>query len=208
MLDAGPLTSLYFHKQSNEQKHWRLKSPLDLEEETGQEARTTESIRLHDIPELMIHRNTNENNLFVDLLKKMRQLDADKRITPLEVLQHPFLTTGRCQGPEGSSSRGAVTAEAPGNHNHTETKPGNADGGEKHRSSRFSSRITEWIRRIELCFTCLHQQSAHNTENPPRKPKRSQFWTRAPKVCPLPVPSQRGQKLLTAASCQRSTPAF
>lgn len=179
------LTSLYFHKQSNEQKRWRLKSPLDFEEKTGQEARTTESIRLDDIPELMIHGDTNEKNLFVDLLKKMMQLDADKRITPLEVLQHPFLTTGLCQGPEGSSSRGEVTAEAPGNHSHTETKPGNADGGEKHRCSRFSSRITEWIGRIELCFTCLHQQSAHNTENPPQKPKRAANSGHEHQMCAL-----------------------
>uniref|UniRef100_A0A674N0M4 Protein kinase domain-containing protein n=1 Tax=Takifugu rubripes TaxID=31033 RepID=A0A674N0M4_TAKRU len=32
-----------------------------------------------------------DKNLFADLLKRMMQLDQDERITPLEVLQHPFL---------------------------------------------------------------------------------------------------------------------
>lgn len=168
-LDTGLLTSLYFHKQSNEPKRWRLKSPLDFEEETGRKARSTESIRLEDIPELMVYGDTREKTLFVDLLKKMMQLEADKRITPLEVLQHPFLTHSRCP----RTSTRVVNAEAPGNDSHADVKPVSTDGGDKDRSRPFSSRITKWIRRIELCFPCLHQQSTHNTKNAPRKPKRA-----------------------------------
>ena len=29
---------------------------------------------------------------FIDLLKKMLTIDADKRITPIETLNHPFVT--------------------------------------------------------------------------------------------------------------------
>lgn len=54
VLDIGLLTSRYFCKQKNKGKRWRLNSPLDFEEETGREARTTESIRLEGIPELIL----------------------------------------------------------------------------------------------------------------------------------------------------------
>lgn len=178
LLDSGPLTSLYFHKQSNEQKRWRLKSPLIFEEEGGQQARTRKSIRLDDVPELMVHGDTNEKNLFVDLVKKTMQPNADKRIGSLEVLQHPFLTNSCCQVPEGSRrTEGALNTEA---------KPGSGDGGED-RSSRLPSRISRWIRRIELCFTCLHQQSVGNT---PQKSKRAansghEHRKRALYQCPL-----------------------
>lgn len=169
LLDSGPLTSLYFQKQSNEQKRWRLKSPPIFEEDAGQQARTRKSIRLEEIPELMLHGDQNEKHLFVDLLKKTMHVDADKRISPLELLQHPFLGNSRFQVPEGTRTEGGLNAEAPGNDGQTETTPGISDGGED-RSSGFSSRISKWMRRIELCFTCLHQQSAGNAT---RKPKRA-----------------------------------
>lgn len=180
-LDTGLLTSLYFQKQSNEQNRWRLKSPLDLGEKAGPKGRRAESIRLDDIPELMVYGDANEKTSFVDLLRKMMQLDADERITPLEVLQHPFLTNSCCQVPQGTSSRGAVSAKAPGNGGHPETKPGSTDGGREDRGRR----VSKWMKRIQLCFACLHQHSAHSTENTPQTPKRAADSGQERRICAL-----------------------
>lgn len=47
-------------------------------------------IRLDDLSVLTDKGHTIDEHLLFDLIKKMMQIDADKRITLLEVLQHPF----------------------------------------------------------------------------------------------------------------------
>uniref|UniRef100_A0A3B5K9Z6 Protein kinase domain-containing protein n=1 Tax=Takifugu rubripes TaxID=31033 RepID=A0A3B5K9Z6_TAKRU len=54
-----------------------------------------------------------DKNLFADLLKRMMQLDQDERITPLEVLQHPFLNES---SPQGLLENNAVSLPGPDEH--------------------------------------------------------------------------------------------
>ncbi|TWW56109.1 hypothetical protein D4764_08G0000960 [Takifugu flavidus] len=61
----------------------------------------------------MAHGDPKDKNLFADLLKRMMQLDQDERITPLEVLQHPFLNESSPQGPLENN---AVSLPGPDEH--------------------------------------------------------------------------------------------
>lgn len=73
------------------EQRWRFKTAEEYEEETGFQAQAFTSIRLDDVPEIVI--------LLVNLLKKMLLLDRDERITPAEVFQHPFLADDLPQSP-------------------------------------------------------------------------------------------------------------
>uniref|UniRef100_A0A669CB50 Protein kinase domain-containing protein n=1 Tax=Oreochromis niloticus TaxID=8128 RepID=A0A669CB50_ORENI len=57
---------------------------------------TTTNSRLDDLEQLLKVRRGPENGqpLFVRLIKQMLALDANQRITPSEVLKHPFFNTG------------------------------------------------------------------------------------------------------------------
>ncbi|TWW62512.1 hypothetical protein D4764_04G0011590 [Takifugu flavidus] len=61
----------------------------------------------------MAHGDPEDKNLFADLLKRMMQLDQDEGITPLEVLQHPFLNESSPQGPLENN---AVSLPGPDEH--------------------------------------------------------------------------------------------
>ncbi|TWW61905.1 Homeodomain-interacting protein kinase 3 [Takifugu flavidus] len=110
ILDRGKDTASYFCEQVDGEHHWRFKSPSEYEEETGLQAQTFTSIRLDDVPMIMAHGDPEDKNLFADLLKRMMQLDQDERITPLEVLQHPFLNES---SPQGLLENNAVSLPGP-----------------------------------------------------------------------------------------------
>lgn len=175
-------TILYFHKQNNKQPRWRFKSYLGFEEDAGPEARTTQSISLDGIPELMNYGDTSEKKTFVALFKEddaagCRQVDHAARGSA-----HPFLTNSFCQVPKQTGITGAVNAEALRNSHQT---------GKKNRRSRFSSRITKWIRKIRLCFPSVHQQSSQDRENAPHEPNSAADSGHKLR--------RKDQKLLTAA---------
>uniref|UniRef100_A0A3Q3VX75 Protein kinase domain-containing protein n=1 Tax=Mola mola TaxID=94237 RepID=A0A3Q3VX75_MOLML len=63
----------------------------------------TSSMKLDDLPKFIDHGWT--QCLFMDLVKKMMQVDGNKRIKPLEVLQHPFLTESLHPSPPAATDR-------------------------------------------------------------------------------------------------------
>ncbi|XP_035512065.1 homeodomain-interacting protein kinase 2 isoform X4 [Morone saxatilis] len=115
LLSAGTKTSRFFNRgPDSSYPLWRLKTPAEHEAEMGiksKEARKYIFNCLDDMMQVDKHRppvplQVNMTNLegtdilaekadrreFIDLLKKMLTLDADKRITPMKTLNHPFVT--------------------------------------------------------------------------------------------------------------------
>lgn len=104
LLDRGKETPSFFCKQNNGETRWRFKTPEEYEEETGFQGQAFMSIRLEDVSKVMAHGDQQERNLFVNLLNGMLHLDQEKRITPVEVFQHPFLTDDLPQSPPLTSA--------------------------------------------------------------------------------------------------------
>uniref|UniRef100_A0A3Q4C0B0 Protein kinase domain-containing protein n=1 Tax=Mola mola TaxID=94237 RepID=A0A3Q4C0B0_MOLML len=104
-------TGCYFNRQTNGQHRWRFKTPQEFKNEMGC-AQKTNGYRLDMLPKLMDHGDPSDRHLLLHLIKKMLQLDADDRIKPLEVLQHPFFTYSlhqsswnKASGPENIPGR-------------------------------------------------------------------------------------------------------
>ncbi|KAM7371094.1 hypothetical protein PAMP_010589 [Pampus punctatissimus] len=104
LLDCGLVSTYYFNKLQNGQRRWRFKKPREFAYETGYNARETRRIKLKSLDELekfvvVKSGHQRDQRLFIDLVKKMLELDPDHRIKPLEVLQHPFFNNGILQSP-------------------------------------------------------------------------------------------------------------
>lgn len=95
VLDRGTITQYFFNKEIDVHPHWILKS----EEQYRCESNTLTS----PIPELfdcftdiesslLFNRENHTGlDLFLDLIQRMLHIDPEKRIKPLEVLQHSFV---------------------------------------------------------------------------------------------------------------------
>ncbi|XP_062861269.1 homeodomain-interacting protein kinase 3 isoform X2 [Trichomycterus rosablanca] len=105
LLNIGTKTSRFFSRESESSyATWRLKSTEEHEAETGmksKEARKYIFSCLDDIAHVNLVMNLEGTDLlaekmdrgeFVLLLKMMLLIDAEKRIVPSEVLNHPFVT--------------------------------------------------------------------------------------------------------------------
>ncbi|XP_028811847.1 homeodomain-interacting protein kinase 3 isoform X2 [Denticeps clupeoides] len=105
LLNVGTKTSRFFCRESDSPyAAWRLKSTEEHEAETGmksKEARKYIFSCLDDIAHVNLVMNLEGTDLlaekvdrgeFVNLLKKMLLIDAEKRIAPSEALSHPFVT--------------------------------------------------------------------------------------------------------------------
>ncbi|KAK3548951.1 hypothetical protein QTP70_021662, partial [Hemibagrus guttatus] len=105
LLNLGTKTSRFFCRESDSPyAAWRLKSTEEHEAETGmksKEARKYIFSCLDDVAHVNLVMNLEGSDLlaekvdrgeFVLLLKKMLWIDAEKRIVPSEVLNHPFVT--------------------------------------------------------------------------------------------------------------------
>ncbi|XP_023657882.1 homeodomain-interacting protein kinase 2-like isoform X4 [Paramormyrops kingsleyae] len=105
LLSAGTKTTRFFHRDPDSTYPlWRLKTPEDHEAETGiksKEARKYIFNCLDDMAQVNMVTDLEGNDMlaeksdrreFIDLLTKMLTIDADKRITPIETLNHPFVT--------------------------------------------------------------------------------------------------------------------
>jgi homeodomain interacting protein kinase len=101
ILQQGQKTSRFFYFNNYQ---WKFKTPEQYERETGiksKEARKFLFQNIDDIQHVHLKQDFISNQLqaekldrlfFVDLLKKMIHLDQNKRITPSQALQHPFIT--------------------------------------------------------------------------------------------------------------------
>ncbi|XP_072770019.1 homeodomain-interacting protein kinase 2 isoform X5 [Nerophis lumbriciformis] len=105
LLSAGTKTTRFFNRDAESTYPlWRLKTPEDHEGETGiksKEARKYIFNCLDDMAQVNMTSDLEGSDLlaekadrreFIDMLTKMLTIDADKRITPIETLNHPFVT--------------------------------------------------------------------------------------------------------------------
>ncbi|XP_015506208.1 homeodomain-interacting protein kinase 1 isoform X4 [Parus major] len=105
LLSAGTKTSRFFNRDPNlGYPLWRLKTPEEHELETGiksKEARKYIFNCLDDMAQVNMSTDLEGTDMlaekadrreYIDLLKKMLTIDADKRITPLKTLNHSFVT--------------------------------------------------------------------------------------------------------------------
>ncbi|XP_073724719.1 homeodomain-interacting protein kinase 3a isoform X2 [Misgurnus anguillicaudatus] len=105
LLNVGTKTARFFCKESDSPyAAWRLKTTEEHETETGlksKEARKYIFSCLDDIGHVNLMLNMEgcdqmadkaDRREFVDLLKMMLMIDADKRIAPSDALSHPFVT--------------------------------------------------------------------------------------------------------------------
>lgn len=105
LLSSGTKTTRFFNRDGDSPYPlWRLKTPEDHESETGiksKEARKYIFNCLDDMAQVNMTSDLEGSDMlvekadrreFIDLLKKMLTIDADKRVTPIETLNHPFVT--------------------------------------------------------------------------------------------------------------------
>ncbi|CAG6021884.1 unnamed protein product [Menidia menidia] len=104
LLSAGTKTSRFFNRgPDSSYPLWRLKTPAEHEAEMGIKSKEARKYIFNCLDDMMqVNMTTLEGTdilaekadrrEFIDLLKKMLTLDADKRITPMKTLNHPFVT--------------------------------------------------------------------------------------------------------------------
>uniref|UniRef100_A0A667XCR1 non-specific serine/threonine protein kinase n=1 Tax=Myripristis murdjan TaxID=586833 RepID=A0A667XCR1_9TELE len=105
LLSAGTKTSRFFNRgPDSSYPLWRLKTPSEHEVEMGiksKEARKYIFNCLDDMMQVNLSSHLEGTDMlaekadrreFIDLLKRMLRLDAEKRITPTKTLGHPFVT--------------------------------------------------------------------------------------------------------------------
>ncbi|KAM4562286.1 homeodomain-interacting protein kinase 1 isoform 3-T3 [Odontesthes bonariensis] len=103
LLSAGTKTSRFFNRgPDSSYPLWRLKTPAEHEAEMGIKSKEARKYIFNCLDDMMqVNMTTLEGTdilaekadrrEFIDLLKKMLTLDADKRITPMKTLNHPFV---------------------------------------------------------------------------------------------------------------------
>uniref|UniRef100_A0A4W3JCY6 non-specific serine/threonine protein kinase n=1 Tax=Callorhinchus milii TaxID=7868 RepID=A0A4W3JCY6_CALMI len=105
LLSAGTKTTRFFNRDPDSgYPLWRLKTPEEHELEMGiksKEARKYIFNCLDDMAQVNMPNDLEGTDMlaekadrreYIDLLKKMLTIDADKRIDPLKTLNHPFVT--------------------------------------------------------------------------------------------------------------------
>ncbi|XP_014666997.1 PREDICTED: homeodomain-interacting protein kinase 2-like [Priapulus caudatus] len=105
MLSAATKTARFFNRDTDSNyPFWRLKTPEEHEMETNiksKEARKYIFNCLDDMAQINVPSDLDGSELlaekadrreFIDLLKRMLTLDQERRITPGEALNHPFVT--------------------------------------------------------------------------------------------------------------------
>uniref|UniRef100_A0A8C7ZGG9 non-specific serine/threonine protein kinase n=1 Tax=Oryzias sinensis TaxID=183150 RepID=A0A8C7ZGG9_9TELE len=104
LLSAGTKTSRFFNRgPDSSYPLWKLKTPAEHEAEMGIKSKEARKYIFNCLDDMMqVNMTTLEGSdilaekadrrEFIDLLKKMLTLDADKRITPMKTLNHPFVT--------------------------------------------------------------------------------------------------------------------
>lgn len=185
LLDRGAATGNYFSKQSGSEQCWRFKAREEFNKETHADPAEVKSTRLDDLPEVMTDGDLNDRLLFLDLVKKMLQLDPDKRIQPHKILRHPFLIYNSLNSPavidirsngdtpevclqsyqtelphsESNFSNFSMSSLAAG----SEASSGGVQAETSTRSSSYISHLSKWMRDKSL-YSFHHtssEQSSH-----------------------------------------------
>ncbi|KAM9431003.1 homeodomain-interacting protein kinase 1-like isoform 4-T8 [Salvelinus alpinus] len=104
LLSEGTKSSRFFNRgPDSSYPLWRLKTPSEHEAELGIKSKEARKYIFNCLDDMMqvnmtslagtdIQAEKADRREFIDLLKKMLTLDADKRITPMKTLNHTFVT--------------------------------------------------------------------------------------------------------------------
>ncbi|KAJ3586465.1 hypothetical protein NHX12_012863 [Muraenolepis orangiensis] len=104
LLSAGTKSGRFFNRGPDASYPlWRLKTPTEHEAEMGLKSKEARKYIFNCLDDMMQVNMTTldgtdvlaekaDRREFIDLLKKMLTLDADKRVTPMKTLHHPFVT--------------------------------------------------------------------------------------------------------------------
>ncbi|KAJ8371918.1 hypothetical protein AAFF_G00298700 [Aldrovandia affinis] len=105
LLSAGTKTGHFFHRgPDSSYPLWWLKTPAEHEREMGIKSKEARKYIFNCLDDMMqVNMSSNLEGMdmlaekadrreFIDLLRKMLMLDADKRITPIKTLGHPFVS--------------------------------------------------------------------------------------------------------------------
>ncbi|XP_061902518.1 homeodomain-interacting protein kinase 2-like [Entelurus aequoreus] len=106
LLASGKKTGHFFHRE-NETNLWSIKTTEKYQQETGIVVKTVRKLKLSSLDHLLQLQQfqwcftkhpsdqvvySADKQMFVDMLKGMFQLDASQRMTPLQVLDHHFIS--------------------------------------------------------------------------------------------------------------------
>ncbi|KAK1895781.1 Homeodomain-interacting protein kinase 1 [Dissostichus eleginoides] len=106
LLNAGKFSSKYFIRERKNSPEWRFKTPEEYKEGTGVEPDISECAldqyssldeAIEDYAEEKGRVELNDRMAFVQLLKRLLDLDANSRITPEQALTHSFVTMGHLE---------------------------------------------------------------------------------------------------------------
>nr|XP_033965522.1 uncharacterized protein LOC117466419 [Pseudochaenichthys georgianus] len=106
LLNAGKFSSKYFIRERKNSPEWRFKTPEEYKEGTGVEADISERAldqysSLDEKLEYYVGEKgrveLRDRMAFVQLLKRLFDLDANSRITPEQALTHSFVTMGHLE---------------------------------------------------------------------------------------------------------------
>lgn len=108
LLDQGQATRNFFVQNTRGQPRWLFLRPRHFEIRTGYRATDRRNMKLRSLDDLrkfmlLDTNNQNDQLLLIDLIKKMMDLDPERRIKPQEVLKHPFLVTYPAEGSGGKT---------------------------------------------------------------------------------------------------------
>ncbi|KAI4820956.1 hypothetical protein KUCAC02_028913 [Chaenocephalus aceratus] len=106
LLNAGKFTSNYFIRELKNSPEWRFKTQEEYKEGTGVEPDISECVldqyssldeAIEDYAEEKGRVELKDRMVFVQLLKRLLDLDANSRITPEQALTHSFVTMGHLE---------------------------------------------------------------------------------------------------------------
>ncbi|KAI4822163.1 hypothetical protein KUCAC02_007722 [Chaenocephalus aceratus] len=101
LLNAGKFTSNYFIRELKNSPEWKFKTQEEYKEGTGVEPDISECVldqyssldeAIEDYAEEKGRVELKDRMVFVQLLKRLLDLDANSRITPEQALTHSFVT--------------------------------------------------------------------------------------------------------------------
>lgn len=162
VLDNGLLTSHYFHKANDAKQGWTFKSASDFNKETGEYVQEGHVVKLEEAVQKMNTSDPKEHKLLLDLLNRMLKWDAEERIEPLEVINHPFfLSKPRIVTKKTAPDRQTVGSRA--------AEPGNGANVQRQTIDEHCSvlsRTVRWFSKIHhyLC-TCGQSGSAQDQDS-------------------------------------------
>lgn len=157
LLDRGQATNNFFVQTARGQPRWLFLRPRYFEIRTGYRTKDRRNMKLRSLDDLrkFMLVDTNKQNdqlLLVDLIKKMMDLDPEKRIKPQEVLKHPFLVTY----PEQSSCGKTIARDNAGQLATSQQRRSHCTAVEAPQRVKASRVIHEGTdTEQDGCFSCL-----------------------------------------------------